>query len=121
MKQYTGKANDLNGYAALMGTAIDTANVVFATNGDAKLNEAGIIGRMAAAPQGKLMGPWKGENAVYVYQLVKQEKAERKATKEELDRRYAQSRGAQVYASPRFINQILTKATKVKKNLIKFF
>ena len=122
MNQYKGKANDLNGYAAAMGVAVDTVNVVFSSYGDPKLgNEPGIIGRMAAAPVGKLQGPWKGESAVFVYQVVKQDKAERKPTKEELDNRYAQSRGAQVFANPNSIYNILSKATKVKKNLIDFY
>ena len=122
MKQYQGKANDLNGYAALMGANVDTVNVVFSSYGDPKLgNEPGLVGRMSAAKQGTLQGPYKGENAVFVYQVVKQEKAERKPTKEELDSRYAQSRGAQLFANPRTISSILTKATKVKKSLIKFF
>ncbi len=122
MKQYQGKAKDLNGYAAAMGSSIDTVNVVFASNGDPKLGqEPGLIGRMAAAKPGTLQGPWKGENAVFVYQVVKQDKAERKPTKEELDGRFAQTRGAQVFASPHMINQILKLSTKVKKNIIKFF
>ncbi len=122
VKQYEGKAKDLNGYAALMGAQVDTANVVFAANGNPKLgNEQALIGRMAAAQQGKLQGPWKGEEAVYVYQVIKQEKAERKPTKEELDNRYAQSRGAQVFANPRNIYNILSKATKVQKRLIDFY
>ena len=122
MKQYQGKAKDLNGYAAAMGTKVDTVKVVFASNGDPKLgNEAGLIGRMAAAKPGNLQGPWKGENAVFVYQVVKQEKSDYKPTKEELDNRYAQSRGAQMFANPRNIYNILSKATKVKKSLISFY
>ena len=122
MKQYQGKASDLNGYAALMGAKVDTANVVFAAMSNPKLgNENGLVGRMAVAPQGKLQGPWKGEDGVYVYQVVKQEKSERKPTKEELDNRYAQSRGAQVFSNPRMINSILSKATKVKRSLIDFY
>ena len=122
MKQYQGKAKDLNGYAALMGAKVDTVNIVFASNGDPKLgNENGLIGRMAAAKQGVLQGPWKGESGVFVYQVVKQEKAERKPTKEELDNRYAQTRGAQVFANPRAMFQILSKATKVQKRLIDFY
>ena len=122
MKQYKGKANDLNGYAALMGTQVDTARVAFSSNGDPKLgNESGLYGRIATAKVGALQGPWKGENAVIVYQIVKQEKEERKPSKEELDNRYAQTRGAQIFSNPQSINQILTKATKVKKNLIDFY
>jgi peptidyl-prolyl cis-trans isomerase D len=122
IKQFDGKAKDLNGYAALMGAQVDTANVVFASNSNPKLgNEPGLIGRMASAQQGKLQGPWKGENAVYVYQVVKQEKSERKPTKEELDNRYAQTRGAQLFSNPRSIYNILSKATKVTKRLIDFY
>ena len=122
MAQYKGKANDLNGYAALMGAQVDTVRIVFAGNGDAKLgNEPGLIGRMAAAKQGTLQGPWKGENAVFVYQVVKQEKAERKSSVEELNNRYAQTRGAGIYANPSTINNILRKATKVTKRLIDFY
>ena len=122
LKQYQGKAKDLNGYAAAMGAQLDTVNIVFAGNGDPKLgNEPGLIGRMAAAKQGALQGPWKGENAVFVYQVVKQEKSNYNPSKEELDKRYAQSRGAQMFASPRNIYGILSKATKIKKNLIEFY
>ena len=122
VKQYQGKAKDLNGYAAAMGAQIDTVNIVFAANSDPKLgSEPGLIGRMAAAKQGQLQGPWKGENAVFVYQVVKQEKSNYNPTKEELVNRYAQSRGSQAFANGRTIYKILTKATKVKKRLIDFY
>ena len=122
MKQYSGKAKDLNGYAALMGAQIDTARVTFAGNMDPKLGrEPGLTGRIATAKPGTLQGPWKGENAVIVYQVVKQEKEERKPTKEELDNRYAQTRGTQLFANPQNIYGILSKATKVTKRLIDFY
>ncbi len=119
MKQFQGKAKDLNGYASLMGVKVDTVNVVFAT-GDPRV-EPGVVGRMSVAKQGVLQGPWKGQESIYVYQVVKQDKAERKPTKEELDSRYAQSRGSQIFASPRGIYSILSKATKVSKHLIDFY
>lgn len=122
VKQYTGKATDIQGYAAAMGCQVDTTSVVFSTNGNPKIgNETGLLGRMSVAKTGKVMGPWAGKDGVYVYQAIKQEKAERKATKEELDRRYAQSRGASLFASRQAINGILSKATKVKKSLIDFY
>ena len=117
-----GKATSVNAYAELMNAKVDTVEASFAMNGDPKLGqEYGIIGRMAAAKPGELQGPWKGDNAVFVYQVLKQDKAERKSTKEELDKRYSQTRGAQIFANPRTINQILYRATKVKKNLIDFY
>ena len=127
VKQYQGKASDLNGYAAVMGAKVDTARVAFASNGDPILgNEPGIVGRIATAKVGALQGPWKGENAVFVYQVVKQEKEERKPSKEELDNRYAQTRGAQLFANPRnprVIYNILSnaKGSKVEKHLIDFY
>ena len=119
MKQYKDKAKDLQAYAAMMGNSIDTANVVF-FNGDPKI-EPMIVGRISAAKPGVLQGPIKGEDAIYVYQVVKQEKAERQPTKEELERTYAQRRGAQLMGNPRYITKLLAGATKVKKNIIKFF
>ena len=121
LKQFQGKANDVNGYAALMGTQVDTANVVFA-GGDPRL-EPIVVGRICASKQGVCQGPVKGDRAVYVYQIVKQEKSERKPTKEELDRTYAQRRGNQIFASPRYINNVLSRAkgNEVKKNALKFF
>ena len=119
MKQYQGKAKDLNGYATLMGTKVDTAHVVF-TVGIANI-EPKVVGRICASKKGALQGPIKGEDAVYVYQIVDEKKSERKPAKEELDNRYAQSRGAQLFANPRSIYNILSKATKVKKRLIDFY
>ena len=52
---------------------------------------------------------------------MNKEKAERKPSKEELTNRYAQTRGANIYANPQSIYRILSKATTVKKNLIKFY
>ena len=122
MKQYQGKANDLNGYAAALGEKIDTVNVVFSMSNDPKLgNEPGLIGRMAVAKPGKVQGPWKGKNAVFVYQVIKQDEEKREITKEEINSRYAQTRGAGLVANQRAIQNILTKATKVKKHLIDFY
>ena len=122
MKQYDGKAKDMNSYAALMDTQIDTARVAFAGGMDPKLgNEPGLVGRVVTAKPGTLQGPWKGENAVIVYQVVKQEKEERKPTKEELDARYAQTHATQALVNQQTIYRILSKATKVSKRLIDFY
>ena len=122
VQKLQGKANSLDAYAGLMNTQVDTVDVSFGMQNAPKLaDDYGVIGRMATAKVGELKGPWKGQNSVYVYQVLKQEKAERQPTKEELDQRYAQTRGAQIFANPRTINGILSKATKVKKQLIDFY
>ena len=122
MAQFKGKANDLNGYAKLMGAQVDSAQVVFASNFTPKLeNEAGLAGRIAGSPKGKLVGPVKGENGVYVFQVYDVQKDARQPSKEELDNRYAQQRGGGMIANPGAMAFILGKATKVKRSLINFY
>lgn len=122
MAQYKGKASDLNGYAKLMGAQVDSAEVVFASNFVAKLqNEPALIGRIAGSPKGKLIGPWKGENGVYVFQVYDIKTDGRKPSKEELDNRYAQQRGGAMVGNPNAMAYILSRATKVKRSLINFY
>lgn len=122
MKQFDGKAKDLNSYAKLMGATVDSTQVIFASDRTPKLeNEPGLIGRVAVAKQGEVKGLFKGLTGVYAYQVVKVEKSQRKATKQELDNRFAQSRGAGMIANPQAITAILGKATKVERNLIAFY
>lgn len=122
MAQFKGKANDLNGYAKLMGAQVDSAQVVFASNFTPKLeNEPGLAGCIAGSPKGKLIGPFKGENGVYVFQVYDIQKDARQPSKEELDNRYAQQRGGGMYSNPGAMAYILSKATKVKRSLINFY
>ena len=120
MKQYEGKAKDLNAYATLMGAKIDTTQVVFGSNFASKLeDEPAIMGRIVGTKQGEVK-LWKGENGVYAFQVVKVEKAARVPSKEELNQRYAQQGGG-IAANPQAIPAILAKATKVKRSLINFY
>ena len=122
MAQFKGKANDLAGYAKLMGAQIDSAQVVFASNFVPKLeNEPALIGRIAGSQKGKLVGPWKGENGVYVFQVYDVKTDGRKPSKEELDNRYAQQRGGGMVGNPNAMAYILSRATKVKRSLINFY
>ena len=122
MKQYDGKAKDLAGYAAVMGVSVDTTQVVFASDVAPKLeNEPALVGRVAAMKPGQFSGLWKGENGVYAFQVVKQDKEKREVTKEELNNRFAQTRGAGLLSNPRMLYSILGKSTKVKKSLINFY
>ncbi len=123
MKQYAGKASSLQAYAKLMGAAVDTTEVNFAQDQAMKIDpsETALFGRVAAAKQGALVGPWKGNSAVWVFQVVKTEKSQRKPSKQELDAQFARTRGAQVVGQPQMLYGILSKATTVKKNLIKFY
>ncbi|MBQ9467065.1 MAG: SurA N-terminal domain-containing protein [Muribaculaceae bacterium] len=122
MADIKGKANDLAGYATLMQASVDTTDVVFARDMIAKVgNEPAFAGLVATAPQGKLIGPWQGENGVYVFQVNGRESEARQPQKDELDNRFAQSRGNGRFANPNMMTRILGKSTKVKKNIISFF
>ena len=123
MAQYNGKAKDLAGYAKLMGTNVDTTQVVFGQGSAAKIDmsEVGLVGRMAAAKKGAFSGLYKGNSAVYAYQVVSVEENKREQTKEELDRQFAQSRGQYVIGQQDAFMRILSNAAGVKKNLIKFY
>ena len=122
MKQYEGKAKDLAGYAALMGTQIDSTQVTFGGNFVAKLeNERGIAGKIAGSKENALVGPWKGENGVYVFTVYKKETDKRQPSKEELDQRFSQTRGNAILSNPNALAAILGKSTKVKRSLIKFY
>lgn len=123
MKQFAGKAKDLNSYAKLFGAAVDTTQVIFAQDGINKIDnsEMGLIGRMAVAKPGQLQGPWKGNSAIYVYQATKQERSKRVPSNDELNMQFARTRGGYVVANAQVMYRILSKAAGVKKNIIKFY
>ncbi|MCH5219024.1 MAG: SurA N-terminal domain-containing protein [Muribaculaceae bacterium] len=65
IEKYSGKGNNVDEYATAMGVTPQTMNVAFAagTVGD----EA--QGKLAAANKGTFVGPVKGNNAVYVFEV----------------------------------------------------
>lgn len=67
--QYAGKANDVAGYAQLMGTEVNTTDVNFASYmfGNLGVNENKLHGLAASTPKGKLVGPVKGNTRVVVF------------------------------------------------------
>ena len=108
--------------AKLMGVKVDSAQVVFGSNFIPKLeNEPGLIGRIAGSQKGKTVGPWKGENGVYVFTVYDVKTDGRKPSKEELDQRFKQQRGGGLYANPNAMSYVLSRATKVKRSLINFY
>ena len=74
---------------------------------------------MATAKQGELVGPVKGNNGVYVFQVVKQDRTERTATPEEGNRQFAMQRGSNAVMNHAL--DILRNATTVENKMIKFF
>lgn len=117
MKQYNGKAKDLNGYAQAMQAKVDTVQVAFGNDMNPMLGgEFGLAGRVAAAKQGQFVGLWKGQAGVYAFHVDKVEKSARKMSKQEADMRFSQTRGIS-----RMLVDILRKGTKVERRLIDFY
>ena len=69
-KKYAGKANDINGYARLMNSAVQTLTVGTYPN-----MEAALDGQVPFAKVGKVYGPVKGTNSLFVYTVVKKNAA----------------------------------------------
>lgn len=119
--QFKGKAKDIAGYAALMGTKVDSATVTF---GQINIFNPGFAGAEPAAiasitPKGALTAPIKGNNGVVVMQVVDIEKAGRPYDFAEYATQYNSVRGAG--ALSRQLNALLLGNKKVKNNMLKFF
>lgn len=71
MSEYAGKANDLAGYAQLMGSEVAEGNVNITSVALLNLgvNESAIQGAIAAAEPGKLTGPVKGNRGILVFEV----------------------------------------------------
>lgn len=119
--QLAGKAKDLNGYAELMNAKVDTTQVTFGQMFIAKIGvgESDLTARVATAKLNDVVGPVKGNNGVYVFQVTKQERTERTATPEEGNRQFAMTRGSNAVMNHAL--DILRNATTVENKMIKFF
>ena len=71
MADYAGKANDLEGYAKLMGAEVSEGNVNITspTLLSIGINESALQGAIASAEKGKLVGPVKGNRGVLVFEV----------------------------------------------------
>lgn len=118
MKEFNGKAKDLNGYANVMKVKVDTVQVAFGNDRNPML-EPSIIGRVAAAQKGQFVGLLKGKTGVYAFHVENIEKSALKLSKQDADMRFAQTRGAAMVSN--MLIDILRKGTKVERRLIEFY
>ena len=67
--QIKGKASDINGYAQLLGSQVDSTEVTFGQMYIPGIGvmESTLLGQVPVTPKGKLSEPVQGNNAVYVY------------------------------------------------------
>lgn len=121
MAQYEGKATDLNGYAALMETAVDTADVTFGQRFIAGIgiDEAAIMGSAATAQPNKLVGPLKANNSVIVYSVIEVDNQSRPFDYEESAAMFNRQLGSDAIGN-RF-NQILFNGKKIENNILDFY
>lgn len=120
IKQYQGKAKDINGYAQIMGSTVDSAAVVFAEPMIGGLGaESELVGRIVNTKAGQLVGPVKGANGVVVYYVVNVDKEGRPFNAEESNARYEQLRGGQRLSQN--FPRILIGNKEIENNINKFY
>ncbi len=121
MEQFAGKANDLAGYAQLLGAEIDTTSVSFGQNNIVRIGnrESAIAGSVAVAAPGALVGPIAGNNAIVVLQVLNTDQSPRPYSLEEGVSNFTRQRGATVLNQA--LPQILLGNKKIDNNLKKFY
>jgi len=129
--KFKGKANDVAGYAKLMASQVDTAQVTFALdqvngvncmplNQTGNEGDAGIIGAIVAAKQGAC-NFYTGNSAVYAFVVTKKEASKMKLQKEALQNNWRMRFG--LVSNPQGgdrLQGVVYSSVKVKNNLIKF-
>ena len=121
VKQFSGKAKDVAGYARLFGTQADTTTVTFGSPSIQKIgfNESTVTSEVASAKPGQLVGPVKGNSAVVVFAVTNVDKNQRPFNVEESSVMFMQTRGAGVLS--RNIFGILKGNKKVENKLSTFY
>lgn len=116
--QYSGKANDVAGYAAAMESKVDTVAVAFsqAMVPGIGFNESTIQGAVAAAEKGTLVGPVAGNNAIIVFQVIDTKSEGRPYNFEEYAARFNQTLGISHFTPM----QLLLGKEKVKNHSLNF-
>ncbi|MCF0218878.1 MAG: SurA N-terminal domain-containing protein [Muribaculaceae bacterium] len=121
LKQFSGKAKDITGYAQVMQTGVDSANVAFGQSFIPRVgnNESELMARVATAKPGTLVGPFKGNNAVFVFNVLGVDTEGRPFNADESKTQFTQQRAAGMLG--RNIVNILRSNKKVKNNTLNFY
>ncbi len=121
ISEYAGKANDVAGYAQLMGSSIDSTNVTFGQPLIAHLgyNESDILGTVAVAQKGQTVGPLKGNSAVVVLQVINEDSEGRPYIFTESASNFNRTRGNAMLGNA--MPQIIQGNKKIDNRLMKFF
>lgn len=93
--EFAGKANDIAGYAQLFGGEINEGDVIFASPRVATIGirESAVQGAIAGAPEGKVIGPVAGNNAIVVFEVKSVSDESRPYTFDEYAQRFNRTMG----------------------------
>lgn len=118
IKQFSGKAKDINGYAAAMGVAAQQGQSVFGEDQVPGLGfDQAVQGVVAASAKGKVSAPFKGANAVYVISVSDSKTQGRPYNFQENAATFGQKVVAPMMQNPL---QLLVGDGKVKNNILQF-
>ena len=119
--QIKGKASDINGYAQLLGSQVDSTEVTFGQMYIPGIGvmESTLLGQVPVTPKGKLSEPVQGNNAVYVYTVYEIDNQGRPYNYEENAARFNQQFGSQ--AVMQNLIGIMMEKEKVENNTLKFY
>ena len=121
VKQFSGKAKDITGYAQVMQTSVDSASVAFGQSFIPRIgmNESELMARVATSKPGALVGPFKGTNAVFVFNVISVDAEGRPFNADESKNQFTQQRASGMLG--RNIVNILRSNKKVKNNTLNFY
>lgn len=93
--EFAGKANDIAGYAQLFGGEVNEGDVIFASPRVATIGirESAVQGAIAGAPEGKVVGPVAGNNAIVVFEVKSVSDESRPYTFDEYAQRFNRTMG----------------------------
>lgn len=102
MSQYAGKANDLQGYAKVLGDSIMHGNVNITTPAllTIGIGESELQGAIAASEKGKFVGPLQGKRGILVFEVEDVNTDNRPFDERDYGTRFAQTFGISRQATP---------------------
>lgn len=116
-----GKAKNVEGYAKLMNSQVDTTAVTFGQIFIPKLgiNESKIAATAVTAKPGELVGPLQGNSGVVVFTVTTVDKSGRPYNADESAVQFIQTRGAGALGNS--LADILRGNKKITNNSLKFY
>lgn len=119
INQYKGKAKDINGYASAMSETVATTDATFGDNNIPAIgfNELAVLGTVAGAKPGTVVGPFQGNNAVYVVKVNNAKTSGRPYDFKEESANFKQAVASAIQSNPL---KLLLGKNKVENNILQF-